>query len=489
MALSVLHISDLHRDPSHEVTSQALLDSLERDRDRYRVEMPAISDPNIIIVSGDLVHGVKADAKDPDGELMRQYDQAEEFLIALADSFVGGNRERVIIIPGNHDVSFPHALRGMKLIEVNLSTEEQRAAAVANARRLLSPATTLRWSWAGFCFYEINDQGLYDARLQAFCTFYAKFYQGKRSYSLNPDEQFDVFDYPEHNITIAGLSSCHQNDPFNKQGSIHPECVAAAARRLCERGYRDRLLLAVWHHNTSGGPTKSDYMDADILQVLIDDGFSLGFHGHQHKPQFIEERFQFGGTRKITVISAGTLCAGPRELPTGQSRGYNLLELDAATRKARLHQRKMENENFGRPIWGPGHFSSSRNSFVEFDVQAPIERNHSLVDARAIGSAEALLRIGKNEEAVSLLKPLAATNSLAKKLLWECYVALGDNVAIIADFYPPQAVAEIVHVADALWEEGKRLQLKEMLELEAVRDSSDPAVLKTRELYNARLKP
>ncbi len=489
MAISVLHISDLHRDPSHEVTSQALLDSLERDRDRYRAEIPAIPDPNIIIVSGDVVHGVKANATDPDGELKRQYDQAEAFLIALTDSFVGGNRERVVIIPGNHDVSFPHALRGMKLIEVNLSTEEQRAAAVANGRRLLSPSTPMRWSWAGFCFYEIIDKGLYDARLEAFCTFYGQFYQGKRSYSLNPEEQFDVFDYPEHNITIAGLSSCHENDPFNKQGAIHPECVAAAARRLCEPKYRDRFLFAVWHHNTSGGPTKSDYMDADILQVLIDDGFSLGFHGHQHKPQFIEERFQFGGTRKITVISASTLCAGPRELPTGQSRGYNLLEFDAATRKAKLHQRKMENENFGRPIWGPGQFPSSRHSFVEFDVQAPIERKHSVEDANAIGSAEAFLRTGKPKEAIELLRPLMGGNSLAKKLLWECYVALGDNLAIIADFYPPQAVAEIVHVADALWEEGNRLQLKELLKLDAVCNSSDPAVVKVRELYNARLSP
>lgn len=226
------------------------LDSLERDRDRYRAEIPAIPDPNIIIVSGDVVHGVKANAIDADSELKRQYDQAEAFLTALTDSFVGGNRERVIIIPGNHDVSFPHALRGMKLIEVNLSTEEHRAASVANGRRLLTPSTPVRWSWAGFCFYEIVDKGLYDARLEAFCTFYGQFYQGKRSYSLNPEEQFDVFDFPEHNITIAGLSSCHENDPFNKQGAIHPECVAAAARRLCEPKYRDRVLFAVWHHNT-----------------------------------------------------------------------------------------------------------------------------------------------------------------------------------------------------------------------------------------------
>ena len=102
-ALTVLHISDLHRDPDHELTNAALLDSLLRDRDRYRRdETPVISDPNVIIVSGDIVHGVKADATDPESELKRQYEQAESFLISLADNFVNGDREKVIIIPGNH---------------------------------------------------------------------------------------------------------------------------------------------------------------------------------------------------------------------------------------------------------------------------------------------------------------------------------------------------------------------------------------------------
>ncbi|HUY89985.1 MAG TPA: metallophosphoesterase [Pirellulales bacterium] len=318
--LAILHISDLHRDPSHEVTNGALLDSLLRDRDRYRHETPAIPDPNIIIVSGDIIHGVKADARNPEGELRRQYEQAEEFLIGLAENVVGGDREKVILIPGNHDVSFFHTLQSMRQVEVKLDTKEDRAAAVSMGRRLDGVGSVVRWSWSGFCFYEITDQAKYDARLQAFCTFYQRFYGEKRSYSLKAEEKFDVFDFPEYNVTIAGLSSCHENDPLNKKGAIHPDCLAAAMRKLCEPAYRGRLLLATWHHNTSGGPTQADYMDVDILQVMIDDGFSIGLHGHQHKPQFIEDRRVFGGARKITVISAGTLCAGRQELPAGQMR-------------------------------------------------------------------------------------------------------------------------------------------------------------------------
>ena len=48
-SLSILHVSDLHRDPKNEVSNKALLLSLEQDRDRYRTEAPKIADPNLII--------------------------------------------------------------------------------------------------------------------------------------------------------------------------------------------------------------------------------------------------------------------------------------------------------------------------------------------------------------------------------------------------------------------------------------------------------
>src|SRR5262245_16047781 len=121
--LSILHLSDLHRDPTNEVRNKALLLSLEQDRDRYRIETPKISDPNLIIVSGDIIHGVKHDEPNAEAELQRQYDQAESFLSELADRFVDGDRERVVIIPGNHDVSFFHAHQAMKQVKVNLTSE------------------------------------------------------------------------------------------------------------------------------------------------------------------------------------------------------------------------------------------------------------------------------------------------------------------------------------------------------------------------------
>jgi 3',5'-cyclic AMP phosphodiesterase CpdA len=67
MKLSILHISDLHRDPGNPIRNDVLLDSLENDRRHYWAEeTPAVRLPDLIIVSGDIVQGIRPDA--PDGQ-------------------------------------------------------------------------------------------------------------------------------------------------------------------------------------------------------------------------------------------------------------------------------------------------------------------------------------------------------------------------------------------------------------------------------------
>lgn len=54
MNLSILHISDLHRDPAHPIRNDVLLDSLENDCRRFtNEEQLKIRTPDLIVVSGD----------------------------------------------------------------------------------------------------------------------------------------------------------------------------------------------------------------------------------------------------------------------------------------------------------------------------------------------------------------------------------------------------------------------------------------------------
>ena len=322
MNLSILHISDLHRDSQNPIRNDVLLDSLDNDRRHFSVEEePKIRIPDLIVVSGDVIQGVSPDAAEPEEHLQEQYDQALDFLRELAGRFVGGDCERVVIVPGNHDVSAYHVEKSLDPVDIELGQQTELI------EQLFRPSSLLRWSWRDLRLYKIGDPAMYMARMDAFARFYSEFYQGKRTYSLEPANQVDVFDYPQFGLTIVGFSSCYNNDLHNKQGAMHPGCLAEAGNRLRHPSFSNRLRMAVWHHDTEGPPARADYMDPDFIQNLIDRGFSLGLHGHQHRPQYLDTKFRHGIERKITVISAGTLCGGPR---FGHGRAYNVIELDTA---------------------------------------------------------------------------------------------------------------------------------------------------------------
>lgn len=184
--------------------------------------------------------------------------------------------------------------------------------------------------------------------MAAFADFYNTFYDGQRSYSLDSSEQVEIFDLSDLGIVVVGFCSCYNNDPLNRQAAIHPDCIAEAGKQLRSM-YDNPLRIGVWHHNTEGPPAKVDYLDPGIVQNLIDGGFTLGFHGHQHRPQFLDTRFRHGLDRRITVISAGTLC-GDAALRFGRS--YNVVEIDTQNRSGRLHLREMQNDDLRMPIWG-----------------------------------------------------------------------------------------------------------------------------------------
>ena len=143
MHFSILHISDLHRDLSDEINNKWLLDSLENDFNQFGKQTPQIIRPSLCIVSGDLIYGVKPGTPDGTKEQNRQYAQAEEFLVGLADRFFDGKRERIVILPGNHDVSYEEVMGSSLKIDIP-SDPDKKAQMVAE---LFSPNSRLRWSW------------------------------------------------------------------------------------------------------------------------------------------------------------------------------------------------------------------------------------------------------------------------------------------------------------------------------------------------------
>jgi hypothetical protein len=481
MVLSVLHISDLHRDPANPISNDVLLDSLERDRDRYTSEEdPIILAPNLIIVSGDMVQGIKYATHDAEKKLREQYEEALHFLNELTKRFLNGDKSRVVIVPGNHDVS-DHIFR-QSLTNVELDANRYKPMGA----ELFKPGSLLRWSWEDFNLYEITDWECYKLRLSMFCQLYQDFYEGQRQFLQDPDQQFDIFDFPDDGVIIAGFSSCHNNDLLNRQGAIHPECIAQAGRQVRDIArWHNGIRIGVWHHNMEGPPFQSNYMDPDVVQNLIDSGFSLGFHGHQHRPQFLDTRFRHSVDRRITVVSAGTLCGGPA---FRHGRAYNLVEIDPSNNNGRIHLREMENDNLQMPIWGPRAIPPHLTSHLDFKFDPP-PQTFGVPDRKTLILLKAQEHYDNSDyvEAARLFGDIASSDSIARRLLLQCLLKLEDTHGIIAGFDPPRSAAEAIALMDALWAAGAYDHLKKVMEHSIIAETEEPSVGEIRAKYEKRL--
>jgi calcineurin-like phosphoesterase family protein len=475
MRFSALHLSDLHRDLADELDTGTLLDSVERDIAKCGGEDPPILRPSLCVVTGDMVYGASptATAAAANDELARQYAQTLDFLVRLADRLFAGARDRVVILPGNHDVALPAFLGSVDRVAIPAEANEKARL----VEELFAPRSRLRWSWRELCFYRIVNEASYRSRLEHFSKLYSSFYAGKRMFALDPESQHDAFDFPDLGFCVLSLSSCYNNDPLRRAGAFHPAAITEVCRFARAPARAGHLIAAAWHHNLSGGPAQDDYVESGVLQILIDSGISVAFHGHQHVTECVEERYRVGpNPRKITIISAGTLCAGPQHLAPGEPRSFNIVEFDTEAWTGRVHQRHMVNRVYSLPMWGPGHFNSTNASYLDFRVDRPIHVRPPDLDVHlALERADRLLGAERWAEALGILRPHRAI-PLARPLTARALSEIGDSHLTIDVLSPATTIGEAVLIGGAIYESGTRIDAEAFLATPIVSDTDDASV-------------
>ena len=420
---TLLHISDLHRSPRDPVSNDELISCLLADRGRFHLEQPTISFPDAIVVSGDLIQGVQLGTSGYDEELKRQYAEALDFLVRLTDAFVSGDRSRVAIVQGNHDVDWNTAFSSMRSVH----------APGQDVRGLLSSVhSSYRWSWKALSLLQIISQPDYDARFDQFRQMYRQFYEkADLLFPVDPARAWNLFVFDQGRITLCGFNSCENNDCFNLSGEISSDAISQCHLKLLTDRGTDRLRIAVWHHHVQGSPNRSDYMDHETVRVLIDKGFRLGLHGHQHSSNALPYAHYLSEEEQMVVVGAGSLCAGPYDLPRGCSRQYNVVEISDDYSEARIHVREMTVPNVftaGRMIALGGEsfkdvrwraftlpvFNTVRSGGASIAVAEKIE--HLISSARY---AEAVALARKSEEALGHYARRLITQALFKGNSWK----------------------------------------------------------------------
>ena len=381
-------------------------------------------------------------AEDFERRIEEQYSVAEELLVELVARFLDGDRSRLIMVPGNHDVDWNTAFAALERVEPsefprNLDGE------------LHAHDSELRWDWNSRTLYRIVRHDVYARRLDRFWRFCERFYSGL-DVPQQVDGSFDtrLYDLFEGTIGVAAFNSCEGNDCFAYHGRIKPGSVARSDLRLRDGGAAHDLRVAVWHHSIEGSPYSTDYMDVEIVRRMIGRGFRLGLHGHQHKAQARSQEIRLPNLESMAVISAGSLCAGRRHLPTGTHRQYNVVELASDLRSVRTHVRAMAVANvfsqaslleFGGASYLDLALSPMKNSVGEPVDSAAIRRD------RTIGMAEGEAKSGRPGRAVQILRGMELPSGThVRQLFLDAAEQAEDWMAVLATTDPPKSIPELV---------------------------------------------
>jgi len=298
------------------------------------------------------------------------------------------------------------------------------------------PNSPYRWSWKEQKLYRIVDHSKYEYRLLTYRQHVHNFYQG-----CLPVGQFDVnrgwniHSFLNNTISIVGFNSCVNNDCYRGIGKIPAQIISQAHLALRNLS-STKLAIAVWHHSLQGSPYLSDYMDSSIMPLLIDAGFGLALHGHQHRPMVTPFATYTSDKRTMIVVSGGTICGGHKELPVGQSRSFNILQINKSFHDALLHTREMVSPGVYGPArqiaWGGLSFTKIDWSAEPMPTQQPSSNNKGY-NLSQIEEVENYIRLNQFDRAISLIdENNLAHHDYGNRLLTEAVYLKEDWVRLIA---------------------------------------------------------
>jgi 3',5'-cyclic AMP phosphodiesterase CpdA len=377
------------------VDNDSLVAALLADRDQYTRETPIVPSPDAIVVSGDLIQGAPVGHPEWRKLMNEQYSVAKDFLDHLARRFLAGDRSKLVIIPGNHDVCWNTSFSAMRRVPDGEYPMNLRAA-------LVEPDSNYRWSWKERALYRIENFDAYQRRMDFYWDLVEDFYADVPL--LRPIDRtrgYQLFEMHNRRIVVAAFESIHGNDCFGYAGALPRGAVARCDLDLRDIPHSYDLRVAVWHHSIQGPPLREDYMAINQIHEMVGLRFQLGLHGHQHVAAAETHYIHLNETQSMAVASAGSLCAGAKELPRGVNRQYNMIVIEDDFCRVRVHAREM----------GEGEqFTSKRNGtfadgFAELSWHAPVDSAGRTIDPQEENVRQATLRA---EDALRVRDPRRA---------------------------------------------------------------------------------
>lgn len=305
--MTFIHLSDLHFGPRHRFTLPlpasggpsdnagvpTLAQSIKRDLERQEFEGRAS-----LCLTGDLTHGAEAP----------EFEQATQFIDQMVEHPAIGSRERVFVVPGNHDVTYTES-------------DKER-----------------RWG--------------------PYTNWYARNFRNRpRPEAFDLKTVSKVHHYTSAtNVVVLELNSCtnvQQGSPAENRGEIviaDLEHVRQQLMDISNAQLGDAIKVAMIHHHPvlipnfaeSGRGYDAVVNAGHLLTLLRSHGFHLVLHGHKHLPctfSFdVDCAWINAETPETWVVAGGS--AGSTGLPDGMAatNTYNIVDCywNRATREGRI---------------------------------------------------------------------------------------------------------------------------------------------------------
>jgi 3',5'-cyclic AMP phosphodiesterase CpdA len=281
MAVSIMHISDLH------LGEDLVFRSVRRWRRWWKSVDPGITNglarairdlrPDFVVVSGDIVNKPHASCYRFAAEYLRKLFQAADF----------DYQTRLLVIPGNHDASF---------------------------------------------FPKSNPRDV--ERLGPYLSFLRDLFQESDDFARR--HRYLKVD-PQRRVAFFCLDSTLKDDLPLAEGQIGPnqrEWLRAKVNRLASMlgsNLNEYIKVAVLHHHCVPVAGRSGRFmqlldEAELVALLDELGFHLALHGHRHVPHSVSR--MRADSSLLTVVGAGTATCPFLEEQEGYGNNFNWLTVE-----------------------------------------------------------------------------------------------------------------------------------------------------------------
>jgi len=287
--LTILHLSDIqfgkhHRFGVDTSTLDAQLDTLQArlNEDLNRLKKTYGLKPDLIIFTGDLAEWGKK----------QEFDAVLTFIegVIAAQQL---SRDRVVLVPGNHDINRSRCEAYFKECEA----EDE------------SPKEPFWPKWKDFkhCFDS--------------------FYQDVPAFQFIETQPWTLFELPALKVVVAGLNSTmkeshRDSDHYGWLGEGQLKWFQEQLEVFKQQGW---LRIGAIHHNVRRGAKDDDenLHDTDDLKRILSEQVNLLLHGHTH------DGMMDWLTNKVPILATGSAALKTEIRPDEVPNQYQLIQISA----------------------------------------------------------------------------------------------------------------------------------------------------------------